>query len=413
MTRQYQIAQETMMAAWKLVKENGGAPGVDRQTIAEFEKGLENNLYKIWNRMSSGSYFPPPVRTVKIPKKSGGMRMLGIPTVSDRIAQQVAKLHLEPIVEPKFHNDSFGYRPNRSQHDALAKARQRCWRYDWVLEVDIKGFFDNIDHELMMMLLKEHTEERWIHLYVSRWLNAELQANDGTISSREKGSPQGSVISPLLSNIFLHHVFDMWMTENYPTIPFERFADDLILHCTSQKQAVLIRNKLSERLTDWKLEIHPTKTRIIYCKDSGREGPYEPFSFTFLGYEFKPRRAQNTQDGSIFTSYQPAISPASEREIHDDIREWHLNKNTQATLNQISELTNGQIRGWLNYFDKFYASALNPLVEYIDARLESWALRKYKRFNGSHSRARKWFEGIKSRSPDLFAHWSWHLKPAE
>lgn len=413
MTRQYKIAQETVQAAWKLVRANKGAPGIDGQTIEEFEEQAESNIYKIWNRMASGSYFPPPVRTVNIPKRSGGKRMLGIPTVSDRVAQQVVKLHLEPLVEPKFHDDSYGYRPNRSQKHALAKARERCWQFDWVLEVDIKGFFDNIDHDLMMMLVKEHTDDRWIHLYVERWLNAELQDKTGSVSSRDRGSPQGSVISPLLSNIFLHHVFDTWMAKVYPHIPFERFADDMILHCKSKPQAEFIRDKLTKRLQEWKLEIHPDKTRIVYCKDSKRDGDHKPLQFTFLSYDFKPRRAENKQDGSVFTSFLPAIGHVAKLEIYQRIREWKLNTHTQESLNWISEEVNGQIRGWLDYFGKFYASALHPLTDHIDAALETWAMRKFKSLHRSREQARKWFAGIKTREPGLFAHWKWQAEHAE
>ncbi len=413
MTRQYQIAQETVRAAWKLVKANKGAPGIDGQTITEFEENADSNIYKIWNRMTSGSYFPPPVRTVNIPKNSGGHRMLGIPTVSDRVAQQVTKMYLEPIVDPKFHNDSFGYRPGRSQHHALAVAKKRCWKYDWVLEVDIKGYFDNIDHELMMMVLKTHTEEKWVLLYVERWLKAEIRKIDGTTISSVAGSPQGSVISPLLSNIFLHHAFDTWMTEKYSHIPFERFADDMILHCKSKEQAEYIKDKLVKRLEEWKLEIHPTKTRIVYCKDSKRGGSHEPFQFTFLSYDFKPRRAENSHDHSVFTSYLPAIGMDAKAGIYQDIREWKLKRRTQATLNEISESVNAQIRGWLNYFDKFYGSALNVIAKHIDARLLSWAMRKYKRFQRNRQAAAIWLEGIEAREPELFAHWCWRLRDAE
>jgi group II intron reverse transcriptase/maturase len=406
MTRQYQIRHQTIEAAWKLVRANKGAAGIDGQTIEDFEENLENNLYKIWNRMTSGSYFPPAVRTVYIPKSSGGKRMLGIPTVSDRVAQQVAKMYLEPILEPKFHNDSYGYRPGRSQHDALAQARRRCWEYDWVLEIDIKGYFDNIDFELIMALLKQHTAERWILLYVERWLKADLKEKDGTTRAREKGTPQGSVISPILSNIFLHHVFDTWMKEKYPNIPFERYADDAIIHCKTKAQAEFIRKMLIQRLSEWKLEINPDKTRIVYCKDGKRTGGHTPFLFTFLGYTFMPRRAKSSQDGSIFISYQPAISHNARLEINAAIRDWELGRRTQASLNDIRDAVNLQIAGWLNYYGKFYKSALNSLIDHIDERLVHWAVRKYKSLKRSKPRARLWLNGIKVRQPKLFAHWS-------
>lgn len=410
MTRQYQIPQQMMKDAWKLVKANKGAAGIDGQTVEDFEKDAENNLYKIWNRMTSGSYFPPAVRTVYISKSSGGKRMLGIPTVSDRVAQQVAKLYLEPIVEPEFHDDSYGYRPGRSQHDALAQARKRCWRYDWVLEIDIKGFFDSIDYELMMALLKKHTEEGWILLYVERWLKAELKDSDGTTRSREMGTPQGSVVSPILSNIFLHHVFDMWMAERFPTIPFERYADDAIIHCKTKAQAEFIRHELTQRLQAWKLEIHPDKTRIVYCRDNGRTGGHTPFQFTFLGYTFMPRRALSPRDGNVFSSFQPAISKPAKLKIYADIREWKLGRRTQESLNDIRNDVNPQIAGWLNYYGKFYQSALSNLIDHIDERLIHWATRKHKSLRRSRARARSWLAGIKVRQPNLFAHWPYRAR---
>lgn len=405
MTRQYQIPQSIMKVAWKLVKEKGGAGGIDGVTIEDFADDLDNNLYKIWNRMSSGSYFPPAVRTVYIPKSSGGKRMLGIPTIGDRVAQQVVKLYLEPIVEPKFHNDSYGYRPRRNQHHAIAQARKRCWKYDWVLELDIKGYFDNIDHTLMLDLVKQHSEEKWILLYVERWLKAELKDNEGTTKARTKGTPQGSVISPVLSNIFLHHAFDSWMLEKHPSMPFERFADDAIVHCATYEDAIHIKEQIIRRFQEWNLDINEEKTHIVYCKDNHRKGPHEPFAFTFLGFEFRPRRAQNGQDGSLFTSYLPAISPTALLDIFEQIRDWKLTERTPDTLTTLSDEINQQIRGWMNYYGKFYGSALAPLKDHIDARLVKWAIRKHKRLKGSTVRGYRWLNGIRARQPNLFAHW--------
>jgi len=406
MTRQYQIAKETVKEAWGEVKENKGAAGIDGQTVEDFEADLENNLYKIWNRMTSGSYFPPAVKEVEIPKNSGGNRKLGIPTVADRVAQGVAKKYLEPEMELQFHEDSYGYRPNKSQHQALERTRERCRRNDWVIEIDIKGYFDNISHEILMGLLQEHTKEKWILLYVRRWLMAGTQTQEGTIKPKEKGTPQGSVISPLLSNIYLHHAFDMWMKDRYPYIPFERFADDIIVHCKSLKQAEYIRKQISERMKEWQLELHKEKTRIVYCKDSNRPGNHEHIMFTFLGYTFKPRRARNGKTGKIFTSFQPAISQEAKMEIYKEIQKWKLAKRTQRTLESISEEINVQIRGWFNYFDKFYASALNQLRTHIDYRLIHWAIRKYKSLGKSKQRGRTWLTGVMSRQPKLFAHWN-------
>lgn len=406
MTRQYQIPKTAVEAAWKLVRSKGGAAGIDGITITDFEENLENNLYKIWNRMSSGSYFPPPVHAVKIPKRSGGQRMLGIPTVGDRVAQQVVKMYLEPLVEPIFHNDSYGYRRYRSPHHAIAQAKQRCWHYDWVLELDIKGYFDSIDHELMLGLVRQHCDEKWILLYVERWLKADLQDNKGTTQKRETGTPQGSVISPVLSNIFLHHVFDTWMTDTFPEAPFERFADDAIIHCESKQQAEYIKTQIILRFREWKLMINEEKTRIVYCKDDNRPGGHRPFEFDFLGFRFQPRRALNKRDGIAFTSFQPAISPAAYAEIYEQIRDWELTQRISNSLAEIRNDINAQIRGWFNYYGKFYGSALTPLHDHIDARLVYWAVRKYKRLRTSITRGHRWLQGLKSRQPALFAHWS-------
>jgi RNA-directed DNA polymerase len=262
-TKPFCISKQEVMSAWERVKANKGTYGVDKESIEDFEINLKDNLYKLWNRMSSGTYFPPPLRGVAIPKRDGkkGIRMLGIPTVTDRIAQAVVKSHLESIVEPKFHEDSYGYRPGKSALEAVGVARQRCWREDWCIDLDIKGFFDNLDHELMMKAVKHHTDQKWIHLYVERWLKAPLQTEEGGLIERKSGSPQGSVVSPLLANLFMHHGFDEWMRKNYPTIRFEGYADDIITHCRSQEEAEKILEAIKERLKECGLEINPGKTK--------------------------------------------------------------------------------------------------------------------------------------------------------
>lgn len=405
MTRQYAITQARINEAWKRVKRNKGAAGIDGVTIEDFEKDLEGNLYKIWNRMTSGSYFPPPVRIVEIPKSSGGKRKLGIPTVADRVAQTVVKMELEPGVEEIFHPDSYGYRPGRQQRHALTTARKRCWQYDWAVEIDIKGYFDNIDHELLMGLLTDHAKQKWVLLYVERWLKAGFYGPDSTTPiSSDKGSPQGSVISPLLSNIFLHHVFDIWMQEENAKLPFERFADDIVIHCPTYEQAVAVMTTTAARLDAWKLEMNKDKSRIVYCKDNKRDGDYKPITLQFLGYEFKPRLAENSNDGSLFIGYLPAIGRKGRQGIYDQIREWRLMKHTQVTLEILSQRHNSQIRGWFNYFGMFHGSALEPLRAHIDEALVRWAKRKYKRLK-SHQRARHWLDRIKTKHPRLFAHW--------
>lgn len=240
-----------------------------------FNKNLSANLYKIWNRMSSGSYFPPAVRTVLIPKKQGGKRPLGIPTVGDRIAQGVVKDFLEPILEPLFHVSSFGYRPGRSAHDALAQCQHNCIHHSWVVDLDIKGFFDNLNHEWMMKMLKHHTQEKGVLLYTERWLKAGIEQADGSIVAREKGTPQGGVISPLLANLYLHHAFDMWMNKYFPSNPFERYADDIIVHCNSKEEAEKLLSSIRERLSGFDLELHPEKTKLVYCKNYLRKEQHE------------------------------------------------------------------------------------------------------------------------------------------
>lgn len=266
----FEIPKQAVLVAWRSVKSNHGAHGIDQQTIAEFEQNLANNLYKIWNRLSSGSYFPPAVRGVKIPKRNGKMRELGIPTVADRVAQTVVRDHFEKLIEPNFHPDSYAYRHGKSALEAIETTRRRCWQYDWVLEFDIKSAFDNIDHELMLKAVGHHTSCKWTQLYVKRWLKAPLSTNKGQIKAREKGTPQGGVISPLLFNLYLHYAFDNWMVRNHPKVPFVRYADDGLVHCRSEREAVLLKAALGQRFKSCGLELHPEKTKIVYCRDANR-----------------------------------------------------------------------------------------------------------------------------------------------
>jgi RNA-directed DNA polymerase len=413
MTRQYEIPKRLIEEGWKQVKSNQGAAGVDGQSIEDFEKDLDGNLYKIWNRMTSGSYFPPAVRAVPIPKKTGGTRILGVPCVSDRVAQTVTKMYLEPRVEKVFHPDSFGYRPGRSQHHALAIARKRCWKYDWVIEIDIKGYFDNISHKLVLDLVRKYADEKWIHIYVERWLTAKLQHTDGSQEQRDKGSPQGSVISPVLSNIFLHHAFDHWMQTTNVNAPFVRYADDILIHCKTLDEAIQLRHAVQSRLHEWGLELNETKSRIVYCKDSNRSGEYEPHEFTFLGYTFRPRRSVNNLTKQVFTSFLPALSSEACSEFTERIHDWNLGRATGKTIDLIATEINAIVRGKLNYYGKFYPSALHDVLHQIDVHLIHWALRKYKHLKRSHIRGRRWLDGVQLRQPKLFAHWQWRLRFAE
>ena len=289
----FAILKREVWLAFKKVKANQGAAGVDGQSIVDFEADLSNNLYKLWNRMSSGSYVPPPVRRVDIPKGDSKTetRPLGVPTVADRIAQEVVKRYLEPVLEPIFHKDSYGYRPGRSAVEAVRMARQRCWRYDWVLDVDVRSYFDSIDWELLLKAVRKHTDCRWVLLYIERWLKAPVQLEDGSVVPRTAGTPQGGVVSPCLSNLFLHYVFDMWMVREFPTIPFERYADDIICHCRSAEEAQALWSALEARVAACRLALHPQKTKLVYCKDANRREDYPTQSFDFLGYEFRPRSA--------------------------------------------------------------------------------------------------------------------------
>lgn len=406
------ISKREVWEAFKRVKANQGAAGVDGQSIAEFEANLAGNLYKLWNRMSSGSYFPPPVRRVDIPKANGGTRPLGIPTVADRVAQEVVRRFLEPRLEPVFHPDSYGYRPDKSAIDAVRVARERCWRFDWVLDLDIKGFFDTIDWELMLKAVRTHTDCPWVLLYVERWLRAPVyvkngQAEEGVVVERTAGTPQGGVISPLLANLFLHYVFDMWMGRAFPHIPFERYADDVICHCRTEEEAQALWRAIADRFASCKLVLHPEKTKIVYCKDVNRRGDYRNIHFDFLGFQFRARKTMwNTRKGRIFThSFLPAASPKSLTRIGRDIRGWALHHRNDKSLEELAAMYNAKIRGWITYYSHFYRTQLRPTLRRIDAYVIRWARRKYKRFVHQTKGARDWFDRLRRKTPRLFAHW--------
>ena len=399
----FDIPKRLVWSAWRLVRANAGAAGVDEESIELFERDLRNNLYRIWNRMSSGSYFAPPVKEVLIPKKSGGQRSLGIPTVSDRIAQAVVKLVLEPELEPHFHEDSYGYRPGKSAHQAIAVTRKRCWWHDWVLEFDIRGLFDNIDHQLLMKAVRHHTACRWVLLYIERWLTAPVQQPDGALRLREKGTPQGGVISPLLANLYLHYTFDRWMTRQYPRLPFCRYADDALIHCRSLKQAQYVKAELAQRLKECGLELHPDKTHIVYCKDLHRQQQYEHIQFNFLGYTFRPRRSHDRY-GRLFTNFTPAIAPAAAQALRQEVRGWRLQLKSDKSIDDLSRMFDPVIRGWVNYYCRFHPSAFGRVARHINRALARWAMRKFKRLRGQR-RAHQWVARLSRQRPSLFAHW--------
>ena len=400
----FKISKLSVWEAYKKVKANHGSAGVDGQSIEDFELNLKDNLYKIWNRMSSGSYFPPAVLRVEIPKSDGKIRPLGIPTVADRIAQMVIKQQLEPKLEKIFHKDSYGYRPKKSAIEAIGQARTRCWRNDWVLDLDIKGFFDNINHELMMKAVKIHTTDKWTLLYIERWLKASVQMPDGALVVSDKGTPQGGVISPLLANLFLHYAFDKWMERNFPTIPFVRYADDSVCHCKTEVQAKILKTAIEKRMKEVQLELHPDKTKIVYCKDADRTGTYKNIQFDFLGYTFRPRKSKN-RFGKYFINFTPAISNKAIKRIKAVMRGWGWQNKTDKTLEDLANMFNRQVQGWINYYSHLYKSALIPLFQHLNQRLIRWAMRKFKNLKGHKARARAWLQEISYRQSTLFAHW--------
>jgi len=404
-TKPFDISKQAVWQAYRKVGANAGAAGIDGQSIEQFEQDRNNNLYKLWNRLSSGSYMPPPVKLVEIPKKDGGVRPLGVPTVADRIAQTVVAQELEKVVEPIFDDDSYGYRPGRSAHDALAVCRQRCWQFDWVVDLDVKSFFDTVDHQLLLKAVAHHTDQRWVLLYVERWLQAPLAQPDGTLTARDRGTPQGSAISPVLANLYLHYAFDAWMRREFPSVPFERYADDAVVHCTSLAQAEQVRDAIAVRLSECGLVLHPDKTRIVYCKQSGRHGSHEHESFDFLGYTFRPRKAKNAR-GQFFTSFSPAVSNTAAKAMRQQIRTWRLHRRTNWTLQQLAQAINPIVRGWINYYGRFYRSTLTTAVlQQINEYLIRWAMWRYKPMRRSPKKAAAFLARIVRSDPDLFAHW--------
>lgn len=406
----FEIPKKLVVQAYREVKANAGAAGIDRETIEDFERNLKSNLYRIWNRMSSGSYFPPAVKGVSIPKKSGGTRLLGVPTISDRIAQTVVKKMLEPILEPIFDENSFGYRPNKSAHDAIAVTRKRCWEYDWVVEFDIKGLFDNIDHNLLMKALRYHCDCGWILLYVERWLKSPLQDRNGTIIERNKGTPQGGVVSPILANLFLHYAFDAWIKREMPSIIFCRYADDGLLHCSSLRQAEYVLKRIAKRFKECGLEIHPDKSGIIYCKDKNRKGGHSRVSFDFLGFTFQPRRCVNGK-GLVHPNFLPAISKTSKKIINQEIRSWHIQLKNDKSLVDLSRMFNPVLQGWENYYGRFYPTAMRVIWRSLNSYLARWVRRKHKRYAGHKRQAYQYLNRLAHANKHLFAHWKLGVFP--
>jgi RNA-directed DNA polymerase len=405
--KSFDIPKGLVYRAWMKVKENKGAAGVDGQSVEEFEQDLRDNLYRIWNRMSSGSYFPPPVKAVEIPKAAGsGVRVLGVPTVADRVAQTVVAMVVEPEAEKVFHPDSYGYRPGKSALDAVGRCRQRCWMQPWVIDLDIKAFFDTVPHDLVLKAVERHTTHRWVMLYVTRWLRAPLQRPDGQLERRDRGTPQGSAISPLLANLFMHYAFDVWMSRKHPRVRFERYCDDAVIHCDTKARAEYVRGDIAARFAEVGIELHPDKTKIVYCPQDGRpqERPGDFVEFTFLGYSFARNTIVN-KNGQIMLGFVPAIGKQAAKAIGRTIRWWRLGRRTDLELQDLARWINPIVAGWINYYGRFYKSRVVALLQRLNWYLEKWARRKYKRLRYKPVQARKRLAQVAATYPGLFIHW--------
>ena len=405
-TKSIPISRQMVWVAYQKVRSNKGSAGIDAISMQEFDANRKKHLYKLWNRMASGSYFPPPVKEVEIPKKDGSLRKLGIPTIADRVGQMVVKMFVEPRLEKLFSPNSYGYRPNKNAHQALAKVRENCWKQDWVIDLDIKGFFDNIDHNKLMLAVEKHVPENWARLYIKRWLEAPVfTVSSETIYKQGKGTPQGGVISPLLANLFLHYAFDKWI-EKQGKVPFTRYADDVIVHCKSKAHAEWLLKAIHQRMESVGLELHPKKTKIVYCRDHRRKGKYPNVKFDFLGYSFQPRSAYSKKTKSMFLGYDCAISISSRKRIADKLEELNVNKLSFKSIVGVAQYLNPMIRGWINYYGKFKMYELTKVFRLLSRRLVWWVRKRYKRYKTSIRKAYKWLESIRKQFPTLFYHWN-------
>jgi RNA-directed DNA polymerase len=400
------ISRQMIWAAYKKVRANQGGAGLDQISMEEYEANRSKHLYKLWNRMSSGSYYPPAVKEVEIPKKDGRKRKLGIPTISDRVGQMVVKDYIEPRLEKVFSKSSYGYRPNKNAHQALGQVRKNCWEQDWIIDLDIKGFFDNIDHNRLMLAVERHIPEQWAKLYIRRWLASPVLKATGELTEKQgKGTPQGGVISPLLSNLFLHYVLDKWIEQTDEKVKIVRYADDAILHCNSKIHAEQTLGKVRKRMNACGLELHPDKTKIVYCRDYRRKGKFKTVKFDFLGFSFQPRTTKSKKTGKLFLGFDCAISISSRKRIADKLKELHIANLSFKSIVGIAQYLNPIIRGWVNYYGKFRGSALSKVFRFLRKRIVCWARKRYKRYKTSSNKAYKWLESVRKQYPSLFYHW--------
>lgn len=398
------IEYEWVVKAYQKVRRGGKASGIDKESWTDFEKQTERNLYVIWNRLASGSYYPQPLREVEIPKKDGKKRKLGIPTLRDRIAQQVVKEYMEERIDKIFHENSYGYRPLKSAHQAIEQVRQNCYKQDWVIDMDIMNFFDEIDHELMLKAVSHVMKEKWVKMYIERWLQMPVQMNDGTLKQKQgKGTPQGGVVSPLLANLYLHYTLDVWLTKHYPAVSFVRYADDIILHCNNKEEAEKVLRAVKERLAEVKLQIKEEKTAIVYCKDYRRKEKQEKVKFDFLGFSYQPRGRKSKIDGKLFMAFTAEISQSSQKKIREVIKGERIWKYTQVNITDIANHFNPKIRGWINYYGIYSKRSLRRTIMRIEWRLMKWISKKYKIIG--YRKTVKKLALIKQENPKLFYHW--------
>lgn len=389
--------------AYQKVRKGGKAVGIDQQSWADFDKEPERNLYVIWNRLASGSYHPQPVREVEIPKKDGSKRKLGIPTLRDRIAQQVVKDYMEKRIDQLFHENSYGYRPLKSAHQAIEQVRQNTFGFDWVLDMDISKFFDEVDHDLTLKAVSHVMEEKWVLMYVERWLKMPVQKQDGMVEPKQgKGTPQGGVISPLLANLYLHFAMDKWLSNHYPTVRFVRYADDVVIHCSTHQQAEQVKEALINRLAEVKLRVNESKTHIAYCKDYRRKESHEKVKFEFLGFSYQPRARKSKRDGKNFMAFTAEISPTNKKRIIQTIRELGVWRDTRVEIQSIAAQLNAKLRGWINYYGLYSKRSLRIALVKVEERLVKWLKKKHK---AGTRKARAKLKVIRRENPELFYHW--------